>query len=94
MSRLNDMVIRLMRGLFAAGVFDNPPPAEPEAATADVDTAQEKAVALEAAEGGAVLLKNSGGALPIQGTGKRIAVIGDPAGPAGHGHRRSPADLQ
>ncbi|HMC71995.1 MAG TPA: glycoside hydrolase family 3 C-terminal domain-containing protein, partial [Mycobacteriales bacterium] len=83
MSRLNDMVLRLMRGLFAAGVFDNPPPSEPQAATADVNTPQERATALEAAEGGAVLLKNSGGALPIQGTGKRIAVIGDPAGPVG-----------
>src|SRR4051794_41168494 len=83
MSRLNDMVLRLMRGLFAAGVFDNPPPSEPQAATADVNAPQERTIALEAAEGGAVLLKNSRDALPIQGTGKRIAVIGDPAGPAG-----------
>src|SRR3954471_4509578 len=83
MARLNDMVLRLMRGLFAAGVFDTPPRSEPQAATADVNTAQERAIALEAAEGGAVLLKNSRDALPIQGTGKRIAVIGDPAGPAG-----------
>src|SRR4051794_15250002 len=83
MRRLNDMVIRLVRGLFATGVFDNPPPAEPQAASADVDTPQEKAIALEAGEGGAVLLKNAGGALPIRGSGKRIAVIGDPAGPDG-----------
>src|SRR3954451_4792761 len=80
MSRLNDMVLRLMRGLFAAGVFDNPPPSEPQGATAAVNTPREGPIALEAAEGGAVLLKNSRDALPIQGTGKRIAVIGDPAG--------------
>jgi beta-glucosidase len=83
MSRLNDMVIRLMRGLFSAGVFDNPPPSEPQAASAVVDTPQEKAIALEAAEGGAVLLKNAGRVLPINGAGKRIAVIGGPAGDAG-----------
>jgi beta-glucosidase len=83
MSRLNDMVIRLMRGLFATGVFDNPPPGEPQAATAVVNTPQDKAIALEAAEGGAVLLKNAAGALPIRGSGRRIAVIGGPAGDAG-----------
>jgi beta-glucosidase len=83
MSRVDDMVLRLMRGLFATGVFDNPPPGEPQAATADVNTPQEKAIALEAAEGGAVLLKNAANALPIQGSAKRIAVIGQPAGLAG-----------
>src|SRR3954467_3492426 len=58
LTRLNDMVFRLMRSLFAVGVFDNPPPTYPQAESAYVDTPQEKAVALEAAEGGAVLLKN------------------------------------
>jgi len=83
MSRLNNMVFRLMRSLFAVGVFDDPPPAEPGASAADVDTPQAKALALNAAEGGAVLLKNAGGALPIQGSGKSIAVIGDAASPNG-----------
>src|SRR3954452_10775611 len=83
MSRLNDMVLRLMRGLFAVGVFDNPPPTAPQTATAVVDTPQEKAIALEAAEGGAVLLKNAKRALPIRGAGKRIAVIGHAASPEG-----------
>src|SRR3954464_7320617 len=83
MSRLNDMVLRLMRGLFAVGVFDDPPPTAPLAEAAVVHTSQEQAVALEAAEGGAVLLKNARGALPIRGAGKRIAVIGHPAGPEG-----------
>src|SRR5947209_5797429 len=83
LKRLDDMVLRLMRSLFAVGVFDNPPPSYPQAETAYVDTPQEKAVALEAAEGGAVLLKNSGGVLPLRLAGKRIAVIGHAAGPDG-----------
>src|SRR3954451_3059990 len=83
MSRLNDMVLRLMRGLFAVGVFDDPPPTAPQTATAVVNTPQEKAIALEAAEGGAVLLKNAKRALPIRGAGKRIAVIGHAASPEG-----------
>src|SRR4051795_1720881 len=83
MSRVNDMVFRLMRSLFAVGVFDDPPPTYPLAEAAVVHTPQEQAVALEAAEGGAVLLKNARGALPIRGAGKRIAVIGHAAGPEG-----------
>ncbi|HEU5034297.1 MAG TPA: glycoside hydrolase family 3 C-terminal domain-containing protein [Mycobacteriales bacterium] len=81
--RLDDMVFRLMYSLFRIGVFDDPPAPEPQASTAIVDTDAEKAIARTAAEGGAVLLKNSDGALPIHGNGKRIAVIGDPAGPDG-----------
>src|SRR3954469_15984333 len=83
MSRVNDMVFRLMRSLFAVGVFDDPPPTAPQTATAVVNTPQEKAIALEAAEGGAVLLKNAKRALPIRGAGKRIAVIGHAASPEG-----------
>ena len=83
MARLDDMVLRLMRSLFRIGVFDDPPPTEPGASKADVNTTQEKDIALEAAEGGAVLLKNVQSALPIAGTGKTIAVIGNAAGPAG-----------
>src|SRR3954452_7921811 len=81
--RLDDMVFRLMRSLFAVGVFDDPVAPEPNAAAAVVDNAQEKAIALEAAEGGAVLLKNAKRTLPIRGNGRRIAVIGGPAGAAG-----------
>src|SRR3954471_12449827 len=81
--RLDDMVFRLMRSLFAVGVFDNPPPTYPQAEPAYVDTPQEQAIALEAAEGGAVLLKNARRTLPIRGTGQRIALIGHAAGADG-----------
>jgi beta-glucosidase len=83
METLDEMVLRLMRPLFRIGVFDDPPPGEPEASKANVNTTQEKDIALEAAEGGAVLLKNAQGALPIHGNGKTIAVIGAAASPTG-----------
>ncbi|MFN2537749.1 MAG: beta-glucosidase [Mycobacteriales bacterium] len=82
MSRVDDMVVRLMRPLFRLGIFDDPPPSEPGAFAADPNTDAHKQIALRAAEGGAVLLKNTG-VLPLSGAGKRIAVIGGPAGPAG-----------
>ena len=83
MKTLDEMVLRLMRPLFRIGVFDDPPPGEPDASKANVNTTQEKDIALEAAEGGAVLLKNAQSGLPIQGTGKTIAVIGAAASPNG-----------
>jgi len=83
MRTLNEMVRRVMWGLFTAGVFDHPAPAAPIATTAIVNTPQEKATALEVAEGGAVLLKNARGVLPLQGTGQSLAVIGLPATPVG-----------
>jgi beta-glucosidase len=83
MHRLDDMVLRLMRSLFRIGVFDNPPPSEPDASSTDVHTAAHTAIALQAAEGGAVLLKNDGHALPLPAGNTRIAVIGKAAGPTG-----------
>jgi beta-glucosidase len=83
MHRLNDMVLRIMRPLFRIGVFDHPPAPEPQAYHRDVDTAQQKALARRAGTGGAVLLKNAHRILPLHGSGKRIAVIGWPAGAAG-----------
>ncbi|HVV74786.1 MAG TPA: glycoside hydrolase family 3 C-terminal domain-containing protein [Mycobacteriales bacterium] len=83
MATLNGMVTRVMYGMFTAGLFDHPVPSDPVATTAIVNTPQEKTTALEAAEGGAVLLKNSRAALPLTGTGRSIALIGLPATPAG-----------
>jgi beta-glucosidase len=83
MSRLDDMVHRLMRSLFAVGVFDNPPVPEPAGAAGIVNTPAEAAIARQTAEAGTVLLKNTDNVLPLTGVGRKIAVIGDPAGPAG-----------
>jgi beta-glucosidase len=82
-SVINEMVTRIMWGLFAVGSFDNPPPAAPKAATAIVNTPHEKVIALEAAEGGAVLLKNDQAALPLRRQGDTLALIGLPTTPAG-----------
>jgi len=74
MSRLNDMVHRILRGTFAAGVFDHPAPVVP------IDAAADAAIAQEEAEQGAVLLKNAGGQLPLSpSTTAAIAVIGSHA---------------
>jgi beta-glucosidase len=83
MSRLDDMVLRILRSMFRVGVFDNPPAAEPDAYAADVATPNEAQLAREISEQGTVLLKNAPTVLPLTGTGKTIALIGQPAGPDG-----------
>jgi beta-glucosidase len=83
MSNLDEMVRRIMVGLFSVGVFNDPPPQDPAAALADAHSTQDQTIALQAAEGGAVLLKDSHRALPLHGAGKSIAVIGEPATPVG-----------
>jgi beta-glucosidase len=71
-SRLDNMVHRILRAMFAAGLFDHPQTIQPINAAADA------AVAQEAEEQGAVLLKNSG-LLPLGATVASIAVIGSHA---------------
>lgn len=72
-SRLDNMVHRILRAMFAAGVFDHP--ASPHA----IDLATDDAIAQETEEQGAVLLKNNG-ALPLNASAlKSIAVIGSHA---------------
>jgi beta-glucosidase len=83
MSTLDDMVLRILRPMFRVEVFDHPPAAQPQAYGADVNTPAHQDLARQVAEEGAVLLKNDNGILPIVGQGKRIAVIGQAAGPAG-----------
>ena len=85
MSRLDDMVLRILRSMFKFGIFDHPVPgtslAQAAAYAASVDTPAAAQVARQAAAAGIVLLKNEGGVLPLTGGGKKIAVIGQPAGP-------------
>jgi beta-glucosidase len=73
-SRLDDMVHRILRAMFEAGLFDFPEALSP------VDSATDHAIAQEAEEQGAVLLKNAGAQLPLNAsTISSIAVIGSHA---------------
>jgi len=73
-SRLDNMVHRILRAMYAAGLFDYPESPGP------VDTVTDQAIAQEAEEQGAVLLKNGGGQLPLNAaTVKSIAIIGSHA---------------
>jgi beta-glucosidase len=83
MSRLDDMVTRIVRPMFEVGIFEHPAAAEPQAFAANVSTPEDVALARKMSEDGTVLLKNDGGMLPLDGNGKRIAVIGMPGGPDG-----------
>jgi beta-glucosidase len=67
--RLSDMVRRILRSIYTAGI-DDPPPAEP------VDMRAHNESVLEVARQGIVLLKNEGGALPMAADAQRVAVIG------------------
>jgi beta-glucosidase len=66
---MRDAVRRMLRSMFAAGLFDDPPKIEP------VDAAAGAALARDAAAAGIVLLKNQG-VLPLSRDARRIAVIG------------------
>jgi beta-glucosidase len=70
-ARIDDMAIRIVRSMAAAGLLDRPD--EPAKA---IDFAGNAKVAQAVAEQGIVLLKNEGGLLPISAGAKRIAVIG------------------
>ncbi len=71
LERISDMARRILRAMFAAGLFDRPlPKGEP------IDYAAHGRIAHKAAEEGIVLLKNARGILPLTGGAKRIAVIG------------------
>lgn len=73
-SRLDDMVHRILRAMYASGLFDYP------ASITPIDTAADQAIALEAEEQGAVLLKNANGQLPLNAAAlKSIAIIGSHA---------------
>jgi beta-glucosidase len=71
--RLRDMVHRILRAMLEVGIFDNPQTIKPIPAAADA------AIAQEAEEQGAVLLKNAGNQLPLAPSVQSIAVIGSKA---------------
>jgi beta-glucosidase len=68
-ARMRDAVRRMLRSMFAGGLFDDPPTIEP------LDVAAGAAVARDAAAAGIVLLKNDG-VLPLLRSAQRIAVVG------------------
>jgi beta-glucosidase len=68
--RLHDMVHRILRAMYEVGIFDNPQTIQPIPAVADA------AIAQDAEEQGAVLLKNTGNQLPLAVSVQSIAVIG------------------
>ncbi len=70
-SRIDNMIHRTLRSLFAIGVIDDPPrPGGP------IDFDAHRRVAQRAAEQGIVLLKNAGDVLPASAQIGRIVVIG------------------
>jgi beta-glucosidase len=70
-ARIDDMVRRQLRSLFAVGAIDTP--ATPGGA---IDYMAHRLVAQRAAERGIVLLKNAGGILPAAKGARRLLVIG------------------
>jgi beta-glucosidase len=73
-ARLHDMVHRILRSMFANGLFDAPAAKDAAALAAagkaDISKAQ------RAAEEGIVLLKNDGNLLPLAAKARTIAIIG------------------
>jgi beta-glucosidase len=69
---IDDNVGRILRIIFLSGQFDKPP-----AATGEIDTPEQRAVARKAATESIVLLKNSGDLLPLDSAKiHSVAVIG------------------
>jgi beta-glucosidase len=74
-ARLDEMARRILRTMFAKGLFDHPVSSAPHQLPAR-DLAAHAVISREGAEQGAVLLKNDGAILPLAADLARIAVIG------------------
>jgi beta-glucosidase len=83
MTRVDDMVFRIVYSMFRVGVFDHPPAAQPQSDATVVSTPEHQALARRMSEASTVLLKNKGDLLPLDQPGKTVAVIGGPANPVG-----------
>jgi beta-glucosidase len=80
MATLNGMVSPILTEMFKFNEFNNPPTGS---TSATVTTAAHQAVSTSVAEAGTVLLKNSGGTLPLAANGAgTVAVIGPAASAA------------
>jgi len=69
-ARLSDMTRRILRSMFAAGLFDVP------TTKSEIDYTTNAEIARKVAQEGIVLLKNREGLLPLAKSAKTIAVIG------------------
>lgn len=70
-ARLDNMVFRVLRSMFAKGVVDNP-----VAEGGAIDFNAHNLISRADAEEGMVLLKNAGNVLPLKAGAKKIVVIG------------------
>lgn len=70
-SRIDDMVRRILRSLFAVGAIDHPAQRH-----GDIDYMAHRLLAQREAEQGIVLLKNSDAMLPLRRGAKKILVVG------------------
>src|SRR5215472_766146 len=77
LSRLNDMVRRILAAEIKVGLFAHPVASPP---LANVSTPAHRQLATQIAEQGSVLLKNDRGVLPFGGGVHSVAVIGYDAG--------------
>jgi beta-glucosidase len=69
-SRLDDMARRILRSIFAVGLYDRP------ITDTKIDFVANRKIAQAAAEESIVLLKNKNNVLPIARTAKRILIVG------------------
>ena len=68
-------VANVLRKKFASGLFENP--MTPEAATVNINSAAHRALALQAAREGTILLRNEAETLPVDpSVVKKVAVVG------------------
>jgi beta-glucosidase len=80
MATLNGMVSRILTEMFQFNEFNNPPTGTTSTV---VTTPADQAVSNAVAEAGTVLLKNTGGTLPLSANGAgTVAVIGPAASPS------------
>jgi len=71
-ARLDEMVRRILTGVIASGLYDNPSPAMAQ----PIDYAAHANVAQRVAEASMVLLKNQGNLLPLAKRAQKIVLIG------------------
>lgn len=87
MTTIDARVRDILRVKFTTGLFDRPYVEDAEASARLVNSETHRAVALQASRESLVLLKNAGGALPLDKHLKSIAVIGPNADDGRYAHR-------